>query len=414
MLVKIEDNIVKDSSINEFIVCGDPGCDGYGAESLAVFENVLKKKSDATFIVGDLVPIGEEQYYNIFVNLVNELAENPVYCAVGNHDVGKYEQYVGNKNYSLTFQDSLFIILDNSGRYFVKETLQFLKNSLEKGEKCNHIFIFFHIPPPNPYVENSFSETSWNQLKEVMEPYKNKIEYLFSGHVHYALDYKKDGYRIIISGGAGGQLDEINCTTVKKATYHMYCCKRVGSRWELELLDASLENSTPRSGSLTTEKLNESILSECYASFNYGLYSEIAKTNKLWGVEKLLYALSLSENKHAQTMVIANNKKKTLIDALKLALVEEKLEVEEKYKQLMTLASKEKEWVANACYYSVRIAENTHAQLLTKAIESLENGKDIEIVDYYVCESCGFLHASTSELKRCPGCGADKFKLQKI
>ncbi len=60
------------------------------------------------------------------------------------------------------------------------------------------------------------------------------------------------------------------------------------------------------------------------------------------------------------------------------------------------------------------LQKNTHAQLLTKAIESLETGKDIDIVDYYVCDSCGFLHASTSELKRCPGCGADKFKLQKI
>ncbi len=139
-----------------------------------------------------------------------------------------------------------------------------------------------------------------------MEPIKTKIEYLFSGHVHYALDYKKDGYRIIISGGAGGQLDEINCTTVKKATYHMYCCKRVGKKWELELLDASLENSAPRNESLTKRKTKmKSILSECYASFNYGLYSEIAKSNKLWGVEKLLYALSLSENKHAKTMIIA-------------------------------------------------------------------------------------------------------------
>ncbi len=91
----------------------------------------------------------------------------------------------------------------------------------------------------------------------------------------------------------------------------MYCCKRVGKKWELELLDASLENSAPRNESLTKEKLNESILSECYASFNYGLYSEIAKSNKLWGVEKLLYALSLSENKHAKTMIIANNKRNT-------------------------------------------------------------------------------------------------------
>ncbi len=35
MLVKVEDNIVKDNSINEFIVCGDPGCDGVRSRILS-------------------------------------------------------------------------------------------------------------------------------------------------------------------------------------------------------------------------------------------------------------------------------------------------------------------------------------------------------------------------------------------
>jgi hypothetical protein len=47
----------------------------------------------------------------------------------------------------------------------------------------------------------------WQKLKSVMDPYKNSIKYILSGHVHSYFSEIKDGYRIIVSAGGGARLE---------------------------------------------------------------------------------------------------------------------------------------------------------------------------------------------------------------
>ena len=58
MLQKINKNILIDHNINSFLLCGDPGCDGYNTEAVAIFEEILNEQADFVLLPGDLVPIG--------------------------------------------------------------------------------------------------------------------------------------------------------------------------------------------------------------------------------------------------------------------------------------------------------------------------------------------------------------------
>ncbi|MGB3367747.1 MAG: metallophosphoesterase, partial [Acidaminobacteraceae bacterium] len=183
MLKNVENKAVLIDRVDEFIVCGDPGCDGYNGTAVAIYEQILRKKTEITFIVGDMVPNGHSFYYDQFKDITNTSAQNPVYCVVGNHDIKNYEEYLGHKNYYIKSEKALFIVLDNSKRYFDEETHTFFKETLDNNCDCP-TFIFFHIPPPNEHVDNTIASEQWDKIKANMEVHKKYIECIFAGHVH--------------------------------------------------------------------------------------------------------------------------------------------------------------------------------------------------------------------------------------
>ena len=100
---KITQPLIRLPHVNSMGVIGDPGCEGLGTYNMKVYAGALEKSAqdDITLIAGDLVPIGNEHYYEEISEITEVIAHNDVYVLRGNHDTGAYVDYFGRKNYAL-------------------------------------------------------------------------------------------------------------------------------------------------------------------------------------------------------------------------------------------------------------------------------------------------------------------------
>ena len=72
--------------------------------------------------------------------------------------------------------------------------------------KGNRIFISMHKPPPiEPFRFHCFHRNSENFL-ELMSQFKDKVEYVFSGHIHGYSETIYDDNIYVVSGGTGAEL----------------------------------------------------------------------------------------------------------------------------------------------------------------------------------------------------------------
>ncbi|KJU84227.1 Metallophosphoesterase domain protein [Candidatus Magnetobacterium bavaricum] len=439
MIQKIHDNIVLERELSSFLVCGDPGCDGYNTKNVVVFEEILRMQADFIVVLGDLVPIGTEKYFRQFIDIVNSNAKVPVFCLAGNHDVKEYEQFLGKKDYFIKAPNVLLLIIDNSMRYFSDETIQFVESTL-KEHAGDNIFIMFHIPTPNPFIQNNMAAEQWDKLKKATHDYKDRIRLIFCGHVHAALYYKIDGYRVIVTGGAGSRLDPIEDTYLNKNVHHTFkmfyeqgewapkvidifyesTTLRVvyeQGRWAPKVIDILYEDTTPvydKDNGDIIDSLMEAYSGESQAHRNYLLYAEIAENHDLTAMAKLFRALSESEFIHAKNMLIASGKlgntKTNTINAIKREL-EEFTEIYPSYIEHAKAHSSRRAYVA---LNSALEAERVHHALLSEALEKLTEGTDISIDKYYTCTRCGYTHRGETAPNICPVCGTGMSKFKEV
>ncbi len=404
MLKFIEASEVIEEKMTDFIVCGDPGCDGYNGTAVAIYEHVLKQKTQKTFIVGDMVANGHPFYYKQFLDITNTTSKNPVYCVVGNHDIRNYEEYLGKKDYYIKSGNALFIILDNSKRYFCESTLKFLKETLIKHCNCP-TFIFFHIPPPNEFVDNAIADEQWENLTNEMNEYKEHIECIFTGHVHKALDFEVDGYRVIITGGAGANPDVIN-GRLHDHEYHYYqvCC--IDEKWHIKLITIPYKD-------LTFERANNNVTSgfieEATNFLTYKLYAEQAELEGYSSISKLFIALSESEMVHARNLLLVDGKVSDTMENLKTFTKSKIKQSTETYPNYMKIEKNSHSRSGYIAFESALIAENMHVKLLKNALNMLSTNMDYNYNNYYVCQRCGYIHEGNNPIKFCPACGTSKY-----
>ena len=419
MLKKILDNINFDKNINSYIICGDSGCDGYNTESVLILKNIMSADVDFALIAGDIVATGAEQYYEEFIKLVNSVSKTDVYCAVGNHDIENYEKYAGLKNYYISAPNLLLIILDNSRRYFSEETIFFLKDTLENNLSEN-ISIVFHIPPQNPFIENNISNDEWSKIKKICDTFKSKINFIFCGHVHSAFDYKLDGYRIIVTGGAGSQLDPIDNTCIKINNYHYFKISFIDGKWKPELIEVNInelnccgaENNLFVPSNRIYNSLIEAFSGEAAAYRKYKIFAETAEKQGFPHISNLFQAAAESEYIHAQLMFSAAGANKTTLHNLNDSIKRELEEVEDIYPNGQKISAEDSAPQAEISFKSALEAEKAHLRQFKKAVEAVSQGKDIDAEQYHICSRCGYMHTGDKPPKRCPGCGADMFKFK--
>lgn len=210
-LQKVQESIIYLPNVHSIGVIGDPGCEGLGTYNMKVYAGTLEEsaKDDITLIVGDLVPTGNDFYYESITSLTEGIAENDVYVLRGNHDTGTYEDYFGKKNYALIMERFAVIVLDNAMRTFEEEGLELAKKVLAMDE-VSQVVIAFHIPVPNHFIRNAVPEGEFARLKEAYGAWKEKVAYLVCGHVHSRFIDEVDGIPLICTGGGGAMIEDVS------------------------------------------------------------------------------------------------------------------------------------------------------------------------------------------------------------
>ena len=416
-VVKIKDKVNFIDKISSFTIMGDPGCDGLGVEIMTTFSKALSSTgTDFKVILGDLVPFGLEEFYAHIYGIINDVSGGPVYTLCGNHDTDYYVKYFGLKNYALINDDLSIIILDNSKRFFEAESLDFLGDCL-KNYKRKNTLILFHIPPPNSYTVNSMKAEDWQKLKVIMEPYKANIKYLLSGHVHSFFKDEVDGYKTIVSAGAGARLEFFGRLPDKSSSFHhvlrFYFDKDSELKYEyISLADKTYDREVKNKR--IKEYLEEAFKNESMAHIRYQFFADDAHEKGFIGIEKLFKVLSKSAFYHAKNYFSVLNNLQGIGNNLNVSEAIERLDRTTLYSGCLPYAKEAHLPLTQYAFGEAYGAKNNYAGLLPEAIEAYAKGEDICVYTYYVCTSCGNTGRLEGELEHCPICGAPLDKIIKM
>jgi rubrerythrin len=401
-----------------FTVIGDPGCDGLGAEIMATFAKGLTTEADPDFgiILGDIVPVGRENFYKNISRFIDTISVYPVYMLCGNHDTDSYTLYFGLKNYILVSEKVLFIFLDDSNRKFDDTTLEFLSGSLKKYSRDN-IVVLFHVPPPNRYSKNSISTEEWDKFKAISAPFRSKIKYILCGHVHSFFEDTVDGMKLIVSGGGGARIEYVSDSIDKMKAFHHILKFFFDKKGELVYKHITLDGKLYEN-ELKDKKLNyflqNAFQNECMAHVRYRLFAEDAEEKGMYGMAKLFRAASDSEYYHAKNHFNNLNLLKKISNNLDLCYNNEDFEVTKMYKDYYEYADKKDLGLAKYSFFDAFEAEKVHRNLFEKAKPLINDGKDTLLHKYFTCTSCGYTFESGEHPKTCPVCGAPSDKISEV
>ncbi len=152
---------------------------------------------------------------------------------------------------------------------------------------------------------------------------------------------------------------------------------------------------------------------ESQANRTYLAFAKKAEKEGLPQIAKVFRAALLAETVHALNHLEIIGKTKSTLENLKTAVSGETFEFNEMYPQFIEIAKHEDNKKAVWSFNVANKVEKIHAGLFSKAIESLENKKELVDTDYYVCQVCGNT-VECSAPDRCPICGVPKERFEKV
>ncbi|MDP7639905.1 MAG: metallophosphoesterase [Candidatus Hydrogenedentes bacterium] len=184
--------------------------------------NVLTKaaKESPAFILsnGDIVRNGTvAEYVDHHLKLTGEIAHIPFIVAPGNHERGPNRDFAafkalyGDVRFSFDYGNGRFVGINNGDRSRMGAgDLQFLETELSKPGAA-HKFVVFHVPPE--FLESALESKdsrgfSWNAKPLHQLMVRQKVDHVFTGHVHGFASELIDGVRYTITGGGGANLTE--------------------------------------------------------------------------------------------------------------------------------------------------------------------------------------------------------------
>ncbi|AKG92096.1 Rubrerythrin [Geoglobus ahangari] len=163
-------------------------------------------------------------------------------------------------------------------------------------------------------------------------------------------------------------------------------------------------------GEMSRRFLSEAFAGESQAHMKYLIFASRAREEGFENVARLFEAIAFAELVHARNHLEALGEVGETKENLVTAINGENWEVEEMYPAYNAVAELQND---NRAKRSIRFAieaEKIHSAMYTKAKQAVENGKDIEIGEIYICEVCGY--TTDTKIDRCPVCGAgfDRFR----
>jgi len=203
----------KDKSFS-FVAMGD------NRDGNNVLEKIIAKVNqdkNISFAInnGDLVPDGYQKEFKTYSKIITK-SNKPFISVIGNHELpwysGKtnYRDMFGKTNFSFTYGNSYFMVVDSSDKSLTKKQFRWLEHELEKSQQYTNRFVFTHVPLYDPrkgaYKKgHSFHSTSEaKRLNDMFDKYK--ITMIFASHIHMYYRGKWQNTPYMITGGAGAPL----------------------------------------------------------------------------------------------------------------------------------------------------------------------------------------------------------------
>lgn len=155
----------------------------------------------------------------------------------------------------------------------------------------------------------------------------------------------------------------------------------------------------------TTEKnLSEAFAGESQANQKYRAFAKKAEKEGFPNIAKLFRTTAEAERIHAEGHLQALDGIGSTLENLKKAIDGETYEFTEMYPPMLAEAEKENHKAKRMFKYAVE-AENVHAKLYSLALKAVEEGKDLEVSEFYLCPVCGHIEFG-KPTENCPICGA--------
>ena len=163
----------------------------------------------------------------------------------------------------------------------------------------------------------------------------------------------------------------------------------------------------------TEENLKAAFAGESQANRKYLAFAKKAEEDGFTNVARLFRAIAEAETVHAHNHLKILQMIKTTKENLKAALNGEVYEFTDMYPGFIKTATQEGIKDATLSFNYANKVEKIHGKLYEKAIESVEENKDIETEDFFVCQVCGYT-AEGEAPEVCPVCGSPKEVFKKI
>ena len=165
--------------------------------------------------------------------------------------------------------------------------------------------------------------------------------------------------------------------------------------------------------SKTDENLKAAFAGESQANQKYLGFAEKAGKEKFPMVAKLFRAAARAEHVHAQRHARVMHIIGATLDNLKAAASGEAYEFTEMYPVFLREAEQEGNQAACRAFDDANDVEKIHHALYSRAIESVQQGKDLPQSKIFVCGNCGNTVLGEPP-EKCPVCGVPKSQFKEI
>jgi rubrerythrin len=162
----------------------------------------------------------------------------------------------------------------------------------------------------------------------------------------------------------------------------------------------------------TKDNLKEAFAGESQANQKYRAFAKKAERDGFPNIAKLFKTTAEAERIHAEGHLSSLDGIGTTAENLEAAIEGETHEYTEMYPPMYDQAVAEDHKAKRIFKYALD-AEKVHAELYKIALQAVEQGKDIDVEEIYLCPVCGHIHFGKPD-EKCPICGAGADKYIKV
>ena len=164
---------------------------------------------------------------------------------------------------------------------------------------------------------------------------------------------------------------------------------------------------------MTKDNLQAAFAGESQAHMKYLIFADQAEKEGFSDVARLFRAIAFAEQVHATNHFRTLGKIGQTAENLQAGIDGETYEVNEMYPAFRAVAELQEEKGANRSMTWALEAEKVHAGIYEQARQAVLSGKDAEVGEIYICETCGWT-VEGEPPDRCPICGAKKEKFRRF